>query len=93
MNEGDTITVQIGSGEAVTYRAVDTTAPKVYDGFGTIEIMDAYDDARTVLIREEHYTWQTQRYASGMKAFNETIFDEEQIVEELWKRITKGTES
>jgi hypothetical protein len=47
-----------------------TTAPKSYDGFGTIDCgviaRDGEKDVRWVKIQEEHLAWQESRYASGM---------------------------
>tara|TARA_Y100000310_G_scaffold207027_2_gene207484 strand:+ start:1551 stop:1802 length:252 start_codon:yes stop_codon:yes gene_type:complete len=51
-----------------------TTAPKSYDGFGTIEIevkwtTKSYDKdtpVRLVQIEDEHLQWQISRYQSGM---------------------------
>jgi hypothetical protein len=46
-----------------------TTAPEAYDGFGTTsDIVGTLDGKplRRVTIRDEHFTWQTQRYGSGM---------------------------
>lgn len=71
--------------EAMVYRAVEiidesdyeivlTTAPKDYDGFGTIELsprvgLDHCDrPLRRVAIRPEHWEWQTLRYGSGLHA-------------------------
>lgn len=53
-------------------RVVYTTAPAVYDGFGTttlVEVAGTDRHGRTIRkvgIRPEHFEWQTQRYGSGM---------------------------
>ena len=85
----DKITVAI-DGESVTYFVAITTAPRAYDGFGTLSLRDTYNDdgkeARIVLIREEHFAWQNNgRYNSG--GYYATHFDKEHIAEELWKRL------
>jgi hypothetical protein len=81
------ITIAIGSGtEPVTYHVMDTTAPVDYDGFGTFTITE-FEDVRTVLIRDEHYQWQTGRYGSGMKTCQPTIHDIGAIQQALWKRL------
>lgn len=83
----NTINIAIGSGdEAVTYHVMDTSAPVDYDGFGTFAITE-YDGTRTVLIRAEHYQWQTARYGSGMKACTPTLHDMGAIQQALWKRL------
>jgi hypothetical protein len=84
-----TITIAIGPSEApepTIWHIVDTRAPKAYDGFGTFEVHE-YDGTRTVLIRDSHYTWQTSRYASGMRGFSESDHDEAAIAEAIWNRI------
>ena len=43
-----------------------TTAPDDYDGFGTRTTERHDDGSRTVDILDEHATWQTLRYSSGM---------------------------
>jgi hypothetical protein len=57
------ITVSI-AGESVDWHLRQTRAPKDYDGFGTFCIHE-YEGDRLVLIRAEHFNWQTARYASG----------------------------
>lgn len=84
-----TITIAIGPSEApepTTWHIVDTNAPKDYDGFGTFEVHE-YDGTRTVLIRDEHYTWQTMRYQSGMKFAKPSDHDDAAIAEAIWNRI------
>lgn len=88
------ISIHIGGiegSEPTTWHPVETNAPKDFDGFGTFEVV-TYDDekrgnVRLVLVREEHYTWQTMRYSSGWYQWEESQHDEAAIVEELWKRI------
>lgn len=62
-----TIKIQIGQFDGL-YHAMDTKAPSDYDGFGTFTICEI-DGTRTVLIRDEHFLWQTQRYSSGLNCF------------------------
>lgn len=71
---------------------VASSAPADYDGFGTFEVNSYQDKSmklpqRTVLIRDEYYDWQTNRYHSGMHQFRESLHDEADIAEELWKRL------
>jgi hypothetical protein len=51
-----------------TYVWVKTSAPAVCDGFGTFAI-HAIGHQRWVLIEQEHFTWQTQRYSSGLHGY------------------------
>ncbi len=60
----DNISVTIGH-ITKTYVLVETTAPIEYDGFGTFTI-NALGPKRWVLIEQEHFTWQTMRYGSGL---------------------------
>lgn len=51
-----------------------TEAPEAYDGFGTrtlalIGQSKRGNAVRLVLVHREHFTWQTERYASGSHAF------------------------
>lgn len=52
------------------YKIRYTTAPKDYDGFGTIDCgviaKDGEKDVRWVRIDQDHLAWQEARYASGM---------------------------
>ena len=57
------------------YTFATTTAPKAYDGFGTLdigqEIKNEYGfTERLVAIPIQHYNWQTSRYHSGLCAVN-----------------------
>jgi hypothetical protein len=68
------ITVSI-AGESIDFHLRRTSAPKAYDGFGTLTIYEyegspllKADGYRLVLIRSEHLGWQTSRYSSGMFA-------------------------
>lgn len=45
--------------------AAETSAPKSYDQFGTIEVYDG-GDKRIVLIEERHLQHHEMRYASGL---------------------------
>jgi hypothetical protein len=91
----DTITVAIDD-QPVTYFVAQTTAPKAYDGFGTINVFETYGDTgnernvRIVLIREEHFNWQNGRYNSGL--YYATHYDKENIAQELWKRLAGQSE-
>ena len=94
MNETlDKMTVAI-DGETVTYLVAQTTAPRAYDGFGTLSLADTYgpsgESVRVVLIREEHFAWQNGRYNSGL--FYATHFDKQHIADELWKRLAGPAE-
>ena len=70
------------------YVLVETTAPTAYDGFGTFTI-NALGPKRWVLIEQEHFTWQTQRYASGLHGH--TVCDGKHLlraaVQRLWERV------
>jgi hypothetical protein len=48
-----------------THVLVKTSAPAVYDGFGTV-VIHAMGHQRWVLMEPEHFTWQTQRDSSGL---------------------------
>jgi hypothetical protein len=87
--------IQLGSQINLNYVVAVTTAPKAYDGFGTITLAPAYlgdRDARLVLIREEHCNWQRGRYSSGMYSCctedGVSHYDESMLTEELYKRLT-----
>ena len=92
-------TDEIGDAEITQWRLVDTDAPKEYDGFGTFTVhqyegsRDEWkrDSVRVVLIREEHFGWQTTRYASGLQLWKPSAFDSATISEVLWKRL-RGVE-
>jgi|SRR5215469_10888982 len=88
------IPIRLGGTSHVFFHARQTTAPKNYDGFGTIELAtwsgEGKEVNRLVLIRDEHFEWQTMRYASG----NHTpilpeYFDLKSVEEALWKRIAR----
>ena len=59
-----TIRITINN-NSITYAIRETNAPRNYDGFGTITLVD-HGDARTVAIVPEHLHWQTTRYGSGL---------------------------
>jgi len=84
-----TVSVTIGNDNPVVYHIRQTRAPLAYDGFGTIELMNAGGEfGRIVLIRDEHFQWQTSRYASGMFACVEPDhIDAGDIQQILWHRI------
>jgi hypothetical protein len=86
-----TIRVRIGNGEdnEVLYHIRQTRAPKAYDGFGTIELQDVGGDiGRFVLIRDEHFNWQSGRYSSGMFACAAPdAIDAEDVKKVLWQRL------
>lgn len=63
------------SAAATTMKTVYTTAPIEYDGFSTRTVAEVAgrDKSsgkvyRQVEIKDEHFEWQTSRYASGMHA-------------------------
>jgi hypothetical protein len=85
------ITVTIND-ETVRYYARQTDAPKDYDGFGTVELAD-FAGERLVLIREEHYQWQTARYSSGLHGTDETSQPISAVTGELWKKIARENAS
>lgn len=60
---------------AAPRRTLYTSAPLVYDGFGTETLRVVGHDTRNrepvreVAIEAEHYEWQTTRYLSGSHRF------------------------
>lgn len=93
MNGNPTIiNLQIGTYK-VELVAMKTTAPREYDGFGTIHI---YPDnitekgERVVLVDTEHKTWQVGRYGSGLYTAEECDGLDTYIQDHLLKRI-RGT--
>ena len=80
-----TIKIAIGDGE-ITFHAIDTTAPKDYDGFGTFTLAD-YGDSRTVLVGHDHFDWQITRYTSGCHKADASAFDMQDIEQTLWDRL------
>jgi hypothetical protein len=91
-----TINIKLGSDFNATYLVAATTAPKAYDGFGTIDLggpitLGDNHEARIVLVREEHAQWQRSRYGSGGHCCSEdavSYLDEATVVEELYKRLS-----
>jgi hypothetical protein len=97
-----TINIAIGQapfdGERMTsWEIWETDAPKDYDGFGTFQIMEYEDELsrkepkamlRTVLIRSEHWDWQTARYGSGMALSRPSGLDPADVAKFLWQRIS-----
>lgn len=81
----DKIHIAFGS-LGLDYTIRETTAPKAYDGFGTLTLADI-GDTRIVLIRDEHLAWQEGRYASGMHSPTVPDLTEDQITETLYERI------
>jgi hypothetical protein len=87
------IVIRIGDEDTVLFHARVTDAPPVYDGFGTFTVAEwsgeGKNEARLVLIRDEHFEWQTHRYASGMHTPTlPEYFNRKAIAEVLWHRIT-----
>lgn len=86
-----TINIAIGqhpfdSEKLTSWEVCETNAPVDYDGFGTFAIHE-YDGVRTVLIRCEHWNWQTARYSSGNKWCKPSNHDLSTITTLLWDRI------
>lgn len=81
------INVTIGS-VSKTYVLMETTAPAVDDGFGTITI-NAIGPKRWVLIEQAHCSWQTQRYGSGVHGHRvcDGTHREHAAIERLWERL------
>ena len=90
------IDVKIGTFER-SYVMAQTTAPKEYDGFGTLEIYtsapaageNGRDPDRYVLCDVDHVVWQEGRYRSGLYTFE--IPDEDissWAQDNLFKRMT-----
>jgi hypothetical protein len=67
----------------VTYALRETSAPRNYDGFGTITLVDT-GDRRIVGIHVEHLDWQTTRYGSGLFGTREVTLDEESACETVF---------
>ena len=60
------------------YRIGTTTAPKAYDGFGTLNLepgvatetdLGVVEKVRIIAIPKDHYEWQTARFYSGLYTF------------------------
>lgn len=92
------IKITLGSLVDNTYIVARTTAPKDYDGFGTISLGESYlhdRKARVVLIQENHLEWHAGRYGSGLHSIDteETadVIDERDIIELLYKRLQQQT--
>lgn len=94
--DSDAVEVAFAKGRretlAATWRTVWTTAPAAYDGGGTdvVETCGEFHgkDLRRVLIDPHDYTWQTDRYASGLHG----SWDEDPRVEETRVRDTAEKE-
>jgi len=88
----DTFKISIGDTEQ-NYILCTTTAPKSYDGFGTIELTTGA--VRNVLIQEKHFTWQSSRYYSGLKSCNIKEIDKHinrYLTGKMFERIAGKTE-
>ncbi len=81
------ISVQIGP-DSFVYHFYQTDAPKAYDGFGTITVME-WGSTRIVGIRTAHCEWQLMRYTSGLHKV-ETLEDHwrSDIIDALWRRFS-----
>lgn len=97
---GTTIKLTIGTFE-VMYVAKRTTAPRNYDGFGTLEIYSslgfnhgsAVEDkelTRLVLVDTEHEKWQTGRYFSGLYSCEDAEGLEDYVQRNLLARVRKN---
>lgn len=86
------LTIAIG-GISVSYHAMKTKAPKVYDG-PTIDLYDGGEgEYRYILVREDQLTWQTRRNASGLYSLEETDEIPASVISEtLWERVTKNAD-
>jgi|SRR5215469_4491996 len=93
-NMHQVITVAIGD-HAITYHAMETNAPKDYDGFGTFCVLE-YGEAlskaeeatiRVVLIDARHLQWQVGRYQSGNHFTRISALPESAFKDYLWNRI------
>lgn len=94
------IKLQIGT-YTVEFVVMETTAPREYDGFGTLEIystpgfnhgsaVEARERKRIVLVDTEHKTWQVARYGSGLYTAEDCDALDTYVQNELLKRI-RGT--
>lgn len=87
-NRGENILeISIGGTTSPTYwHVMQTDAPKEYDGFGTFCVCE-FDGQRVVLIRDEHLSWQSARYSSGLHSCNKSSLPVENVAEYLWRRV------
>lgn len=83
-----TINIKIGNIETA-WEIWETNAPRDYDGFGTFTIYE-FNGERTVLIRCEHWNWQTARYQSGNHWHRASAFDEELVAKHLWNQMREA---
>ena len=81
------ITVKIGTIEKNYFLRL-TSAPRNYDGFGTIEI-ESNEDERIILIDSINIDWQEGRYTSGMYVCKDEDIPEREITQRLWGRLVK----
>ena len=86
MNVTIDITVDGDAAQRVEYLAFKTDAPKSYDGFGTLNLLDC-GSRRVVLIQREHFLWQQARYASGLHLFEPLECTPGALQEIIWQRI------
>jgi hypothetical protein len=82
------IIVKLGSIET-SWEVVETDAPKEYDGFGTFQLTDCGGE-RIVMVRTEHWDWQTNRYASGVHWFRASSVPDKDIENALFARLRGG---
>ncbi len=95
MSNDTRIKVAIGSFER-EYVLVETTAPRRYDGLGTLEVYDSGESGelnRFVLVDIKHLEWQQGRYGSGLYTYKEVDDDLSLWVQgKLYDRISEGGE-
>lgn len=90
----ETVAISIGD-ETVNYFIATTSAPREFDGFGTLTLAEIpagkHDKLwRVVLIRSEHLGWQSSRYSSGLHAVERPIgFDASGVRAHLWEHLDK----
>ena len=95
MSDAATIKVTVGCFEC-TYHCYETTAPKNYDGFGTLTIYSAPEGegiVRYVLIPAASLPWQTARYSSGLHTPTPVDFvSENDLKDRLLERLFRDPE-
>ena len=94
-----TIKVTIGRFDK-EYVLVETTAPREYDGHGTLEIYEdsGLDAPRMILVEKANMLWQEGRNRSGLYTFDtqEDALNPDTmkrfIEDRLYKRLTRNEE-
>jgi hypothetical protein len=98
----DKVTIKVTIGEFTKeYILVETTAPRQYDGHGTLEIYEdsGLDAPRMILVEKDNLAWQEGRNRSGLYTFDATRYSDTQnsmkqfVEDRLYKRLIRNEDN